>query len=118
MRKLVFILIAYCLPLVVNAQEADMRISELINTSNWFALEKEYPLLKDSIQYDFVGLMAEAMIAQNFNKEKEAIGMFRTLINSHQQQIGSGAALSLAEMALGNYERCGMYRLAAIKLMV
>ena len=64
MRKLVFILIAYCLPLVVNAQEADMRISELINTSNWFALEKEYPLLKDSIQYDFVGLMAEAMIAQ------------------------------------------------------
>ena len=115
MRKLVFILIAYCLPLVVNAQEADMRISELINTSNWFALEKEYPLLKDSIQYDFVGLMAEAMIAQNFNKEKEAIGMFRTLINSHQQQIGSGAALSFAEMALGNYERCGMYRLAADK---
>lgn len=39
----------------VYAQNADMRISELINTSDWFALEKEYPKLKDSIQYDYVG---------------------------------------------------------------
>lgn len=100
---------------IMYAQKADMRISELINTSNWFTLEKEYSILKDSIQFDFVGLMAEAMIAQNFNKEREAISMFQTLINSHQQQIGSGAALSLAEMTLGNYERLDMYRLVADK---
>lgn len=99
----------------VCAQNADMRISELINSSDWFALEKEYPKLKDSIQYAYVGLMAEAMIAQNFNREKDAIEPFRTLINKHQQQIGSGTALVFAEMTLGIYERCGMYALAAQK---
>ena len=65
---------------------------------------KEYPQLKDSIQYDFVRLMAEAMIAQNFNREDEATETFQTLINSHQQQIGSNAALSLTEIILGSVQ--------------
>lgn len=116
MRKIVFILTSLLNIFTIHAQQADMRISELINSSNWFALEKEYPQLKDSIQYDFVGLMAEAMIAQNFNREKEATEMFHTLINSYQQQIGgSNVALALAEMALGNYEHCGMYGVVAEK---
>ena len=115
MRKIIFALIVYCFPFVVYSQNADMRIYELINSSNWFTLAKEYPQLKDSIQYDFVRLMAEAMIAQNFNREEEAIEMFHSLINSHQQQIGSNAALSLTEIILGNYERFGMYSLAAEK---
>ena len=115
MRKIIFALIVYCFPFVVYAQNADMRIYELINSSNWFTLAKEYPQLKDSIQYDFVRLMAEAMIAQNFNREEEAVEMFRSLINSHQQQIGSNVALSLTEIILGNYERAGMYELATEK---
>ena len=115
MRKLIVVLISCMFLMGVHAQKADMRVSELVNSSNWFVLEKEYPLLKDSIQYEFVGLMAEAMIAQHFNREKESIELFRTLINSHQQEIGSNAALNLAIMAIGNYEHCGMYALAAEK---
>ena len=115
MYKIAIASIACCISLAIHAQNADMRISELVSTSNWFTLEEEYPQLKDTVQFDFVRLMAEAMIAQNFNREKEATDMFQTLINSHQQQIGSGAALYLAEMILRNYEHCGMYGLAAEK---
>ena len=88
MRKLVVSLIVFLTISSAYAQNADIRVSELINSSDWFTLEKEYPLLKDSIQYDYVRLMAEAMLAQNFNREAEAIDLFRRLINSHQQQIG------------------------------
>ena len=115
MRKIIIVLALFLSLFAGHAQNADMRIYELVNSSNWFTLAKEYPQLKDSIQYDFVRLMAEAMIAQNFNREDEATEMFRTLINSHQQQIGSNAALSLTEIILGNYERSGMYSLAAEK---
>ncbi len=115
MRKIIIVSVFFLNLFAAHAQNADMRIYELVNSSNWFTLAKEYPQLKDSIQYDFVRLMAEAMIAQNFNREAEAIEMFRTLINSHQQQIGSNAALSLTEIILGNYERLGMYSLAAEK---
>ena len=60
--------------------------------------------------------MAEAMLAQNFNREAEAVDLFRTLINSYQLQIGgSNVALSLTEIILGNYERLGMYSTAAEK---
>ena len=116
MRKLVVSLIVFLTISSAYAQNADIRVSELINSSDWFTLEKEYPLLKDSIQYDYVRLMAEAMLAQNFNREAEAVDLFRTLINSYQQQIGgSNVALSLTEIILGNYERLGMYSTAADK---
>lgn len=116
MRKFAISLITFFTIFLVQAQNADMRVSELINSSNWFTLEKEYPQLKDSIQYDYVQLIAEAMLAQNFNREVEAIDLFRRLINSYQQQIGgSNAALSLTEIVLGNYERLGMYSTAAEK---
>ena len=116
MRKLVVSLITFLTISFANAQNADMRVSELINSSDWFTLEREYSLLKDSIQYDYVRLMAEAMLAQNFNREAEAVDLFRTLINSYQRQIGgSNVALSLTEIILGNYERLGLYSTAAEK---
>ena len=43
-----------------KAQVADMRVGELLNSSDWFTLEKEYPLLKDSVQTPLLGLMSEA----------------------------------------------------------
>ena len=116
MRKFAISLITFLTISSAYAQNADIRVSELINSSDWFTLEREYSLLKDSIQYDYVRLMAEAMLAQNFNREAEAIDLFRRLINSHQQQIGgSNVALSLTEIILGNYERLGMYSTAAEK---
>jgi len=54
MRKLVLSLITFLTIFSAYAQNADIRVSELINSSDWFTLEKEYSQLKDSIQYDYV----------------------------------------------------------------
>ena len=62
MRKIIIVLALFLSLFAGHAQNADMRIYELVNSSNWFTLAKEYPQLKDSIQYDFVRLMAEAML--------------------------------------------------------
>ena len=61
MRKLILSFITLLTISSAYAQNADMRVSELINSSDWFTLEREYSLLEDSIQYDYLRLMAEAM---------------------------------------------------------
>lgn len=49
MRKLILSFITLLTISSASAQNADMRVSELINSSDWFTLEREYSLLKDSI---------------------------------------------------------------------
>lgn len=58
---------------VCFAQSADERIGEIINRADWFALEEEYPALKDSMQADFLKLMAEMMTGYCFNRPDDAI---------------------------------------------
>ena len=52
MRKITIVLALFLNLFTGHAQNADMRIYELVNSSNWFILAKEYPQLKDSIQIE------------------------------------------------------------------
>ena len=61
MKKL-FLLAAVLFSIPVFSQSADERIGTLINQSDWFGLEENYPILKDSMQVDFLKLMSEIMI--------------------------------------------------------
>lgn len=78
MRKLILSFITLLTISSASAQNADMRVSELINSSDWFTLEREYSLLKDSIQYDYVRLMAEAMLA---NVKYHKVATYQDLID-------------------------------------
>ena len=49
-----------------KAQVADMRVGELLNSSDWFTLEKEYLLLKDSVQTPLLGLMSVSLVGLLF----------------------------------------------------
>jgi len=66
LRSFLIILLSLFSFQTISAQQPDQRIGELINTENWFGLDKEYPLLKDSIQAPVLKVVAEAMIARNF----------------------------------------------------
>ena len=44
MRKLVVSLITFLTISFANAQNADMRVSELINSSDWFTLERIFSI--------------------------------------------------------------------------
>lgn len=53
MKKL-FLLAAVLFSIPVFSQSADERIGTLINQSDWFGLEENYPILKDSMQVVFL----------------------------------------------------------------
>ena len=71
-----------------KAQVADMRVGELLNSSDWFTLEKEYPLLKDSVQTPLLGLMSEALLGYYFNRPDETLACVDSLLRYHQEELG------------------------------
>ena len=108
MKKL-FLLAAVLFSIPVFSQSADERIGTLINQSDWFGLEENYPILKDSMQVDFLKLMSEIMIDYNFNRPDKAISGIRKLLTNHQNEIGGSNVLGMTILACqidglrGNY---------------
>ena len=86
-RLIIFLSLCLCLS-VARAQTADERVGQLLNTSDWFALEREYPALRDSVHVPFLRVMAEALAAVYFGRDDEAVKAIDDLIANHQQEIG------------------------------
>ena len=90
LKTIVIILLSLFSSQVIYAQQPDQRIGELINTEDWFGLDKEYPILKDSIQTLFLKVVAEAMIARNFNQKERALEALNELLSNYQSDLGAG----------------------------
>ena len=90
LRSFLIILLSLFSFQTISAQQPDQRIGELINTENWFGLDKEYPILKDSIQAPFLKVVTEAMIARNFNQKERALECLNELLSTHQSDLGAG----------------------------
>ncbi len=90
LKTIVVIMLSVLSSQVISAQQPDQRIGELINTEDWFSLDKEYPILKDSIQVPFLKVMAEAMIAHNFNQKEHTLECLNELLSNHQSDLGAG----------------------------
>ena len=90
LKTIIIILLSLLSSQVIYAQQPDQRIGELINTEDWFGLDKEYPTLKDSIQTPFLKVVAEAMIARNFNQKERALEALNELLSNHQSDLGAG----------------------------
>lgn len=90
MKNLIFLAMMWMIlfPTLSTAQEADQKIGEIINRSDWFALEKEYPKLKDKMTVPFLKWLSEAMLGLFFNRPQEAIAAIDTLLTHHQEEIG------------------------------
>lgn len=94
-----------------QAQNADARVGELINRADWFALDEELPALKDSMQVDFLRLLAETMVANNFNQPEKVLGTIETLLTNHQAEMAFDNVKGLVMLAAtvdgtnGNYKR-------------
>lgn len=92
-----------------KAQTADMRVGELLNGGDWFALEAEYPALRDSIQTPLLRLMAEALLGHYFNRPDETVACTDSLLRNHQAELGLGNITSMlfvkaaAEAKRGNH---------------
>lgn len=117
MKKLLSILVGITLPLLsLSAQEADMKVGELINKSDWFTLDERFSVLRDSIQTPFLKLLAEIMIDNNFNRPDGALQKIGQLLSTHQQDIGSDNVCSFILLASIIDGQCGNYAKAADSL--
>lgn len=82
----------------VAQSEADLRIAELLNYSDWFSLEEEYPRLKDSVQIEMLKGLSEAMIGMYFNQPDHAMEAINSLLMYHQEDLGFGNISNLVLM--------------------
>jgi len=104
------VLLSLCLiySFALKSQNADLRVSELINKCDWFALDKEYPILKDSLENPVNKCLSEALLGLLFNRQKDAITAIDTLLNRYQTEIGlanTASFYSLASYAYGDQGR-------------
>ena len=108
MKKILFLL-TILVSVPAFSQSADERIGAFLNQADWFGLEKNYPILKDSMQADFLKLMSEALIGYYFNRPDEALQNIHKLLVNHQAEIGGQNALNMSILACqidglkGNY---------------
>lgn len=110
MRKIGVIILLFTLTIsAYSQQEADIRIASLINKSNYFALEREYPVLKRTAQADYLKLMAEISLGINFNRPDSVLFKIDKLIGNYQAEIGFEntssyvAVKTMIEGRKGNY---------------
>ena len=94
------LLFAWFVCVGARAQQADMHIASLINNEEWFTLAEDLPLYSDSIQADYLRLIAEAMLAAHTNRKDEAIATLTQLLSMHQAELGTQSALNFALLRL------------------
>ena len=69
MKRFITLLLSVICLLTAKAQSVDERVGAMMTSSDWFELERELPALKDSIQWPSIKIMAEALVAANFNRD-------------------------------------------------
>ena len=97
--KKILVLLTILVSVPAFSQSADERIGAFLNQADWFGLEKNYPILKDSMQADFLKLMSEALIGYYFNRPDEALQSIHKLLVNHQAEIGGQNALGTTQTA-------------------
>lgn len=100
MKKTVLLIFICLMTNVLHAQEADTHIASLVNNEEWFALAEDLPQYRDSMQADYLRLIAEAMLAAHTNRNEEAVATLTQLLSEHQTKLGTQNALNFALLRL------------------
>lgn len=112
MLKKILLVLCLFVSMNIHAQNADVRIGQLVNESNWFELEqalKETPA--DSIS-PFLRQLATAMTHHYFNRSDSACIVFAELLNSYPQELGD-MTLNISMLMAMNLARSDRYAEAA-----
>lgn len=93
----------------MSGQEADKRVGDLINSSNWFALEREYPVLQGQMHSPMLQKYAEAMIGHFFNQPELAVEATNWLLANAQEELGFDNISSMILVQTENLSELGLY---------
>lgn len=113
MKRIVTITTILLFTSICFAQEADMKVGEILNTGDWFELERVYPTVAADVQTPMLKQMAEVMLASNFNRPAELREKLQKLIAEHQAELGFENVCNMTVMGamVEGYE--GNYAVAA-----
>ena len=100
MKKVVLLIILGLVTYSLPAQDADTHIASLINNEEWFTLAEDLPQYSDSIQADYLHLIADAMVEARTNRTEEAVATLTKLLSEHQAELGTQTALRFALLRL------------------
>ena len=113
MKKIISILICIIYALNLFGQNADQKIGEMINSGNWFELEREYANLKNDVQTPMLKMMSEVMLASYFNRPIELREKLQQLLDNHQEELGFSNLCNMTIMGATIEGFEGNYSLAA-----
>ncbi|WP_165041664.1 retropepsin-like aspartic protease [Dysgonomonas sp. ZJ709] len=88
MKKILPLFILFFSSIVLHAQSPDEKIAACLNNSDFFTLDEQYTLLKDSIQSPVLKTFSESLLNAVFNRPQKAFASIDSLIQYHQQEIG------------------------------
>lgn len=111
LRKL---LLASCMFVSINihAQNADVRVGQFINESNWFELEHELKTTPTDSISPFLRQLATAMTHHYFNRPDSACVVLYDLLSNHQHELGD-YTMNMVLLYSANLARTGHYNDAA-----
>lgn len=93
---IVCLLALFLLTTGAKAQEsADKQIINHLNQNSWFALEEDYPKMKDKIQTPVLKGLSEVMINIRFNQPQKALTGIDSLLAHCQSELGSSNVCSM-----------------------
>lgn len=90
----------------IQAQNADIRIGQLINESNWFELKQELENISGDSISPFIRQLAAAMTHHYFNRPDSACIAFSDLINEYQQELGDQTVNMLVMLSMDMARAC------------
>lgn len=104
----------FCLlvSLSIQAQNADVRVGQLINESNWFELEQTLKTTPADSISPFLRQLATAMTHHYFNRPDSACVVLYDLLSNHQQELGD-YTMNMVLLYSANLARTGHYNDAA-----
>lgn len=113
MKRIVTITTILLFTSICFAQEADMKVGEILNTGDWFELERVYPTVAADVQTPMLKQMAEVMLASNFNRPAELREKLQKLIAEHQAELGFENVCNMTVMGAMTEGYEGNYAVAA-----
>ncbi|WP_308773822.1 retropepsin-like aspartic protease [uncultured Bacteroides sp.] len=114
MKKVRKICTIFCLlvSLSMQAQNADIRIGQLVNESNWFELEQALKETPAGSVSPFLRQLAASMTHHYFNRPDSACAVLYDLLSNHQQELGD-YTMNMVLLYSVNLARTGHYNDAA-----
>lgn len=89
MKRLFGLLLSVMALLPTYSQETDMRMGELVNSEDWFALRAYYDAHGKDLQSPFIDEVAKYFIAYSFNQPDTILSIAPDLLQNHSAELGS-----------------------------